>query len=473
MLKRGSKNAVFVRGDYKPAKLYKGTQLVAGWSPVTKAAPCAWDGTYNDFLDVTLTGKGEQNGTPTPDAPVPLAASECALTSKNAGGTKSSTLTKSNALRKIPGSDVEDTYVVNGDGTVTITRNVKVLTFYGDEPWAWSSNVYLDADGTQVGTSCYISSNKIGELPGNTARWCNQYSCFPTAAPSGTPKYLPDTGFGIYLYSSDGSFAIFILPKAEIANLTAWRNHLAEQYAAGTPIEFWYRAATPETETISAADFATGTPTALKLRQVPGTDYKDTAKYLGSGKWEITRNVAEVKLADVSFSRTTDNGHYVLYAEVMHGLANATVSPNNNALKCGSNIAKGVTREQSWANAGPDNSICIGASSSSPGINTIRVRANQFESAAAFKTYLAALEDPAVIWYARATPAIEYVQLGELKTYPGYTALEVTGELLPEVTAGAKAADVTEPGVVQTGTELYIKSGVLVSQNEDRLTIGG
>lgn len=441
MLKRGSKNAVFVRGDYKPAKLYKGTQLVAGWSPVTKAAPCAWDGTYNDVLDVTLTGKGAQNGTPTPDAPVLLVASGCVLMSKNADGSKSSTIVKSNALRKIPGSDIEDTYVVNNDGTVTITRNVKVLTFYGDEPWAWSSNVYLDADGTQVGTSCYIVSNKIGELSGNTARWCSQYSCFPAAVPSGTPKYLPDTGFGIYLNSSSYSLAVFILPKAEIANITAWKNHLAEQYAAGTPIEFWYRAATPETETISAAEFAAGTPTTLKLRQVPGTDYKDTARYLGSGKWEVTRNVAEVTLADVSFSRVTDNGHYALASEFTHGLANMTAYPSANALVCGSNIAKGVTREQSWANAGPDNSICIGASSSSSGINTIRVRANQFESAAAFKTYLAALEDPAVIWYARATPAIEYVQLGELKTYPGYTALEVTGELLPEVTAGAKVAD--------------------------------
>ena len=226
MLKRGSKNAVLVRGDYKPAKLYKGTQLVAGWSPVTKAAPCAWDGTYNDFLDVTLTGKGEQNGTPTPDTPVPLAASECGLTSKNADGSKSSTIAKSNALRKIPGSDVADTYVVNGDGTVTITRNVKVLAFYGDEPWVWSSNVYLDADGTQVGTSCYIRSDKIGELSGNTARWCNQYSCFPAAIPSGTPKYLPDTGFGIYLNNSDFSLAIFILPKAEIAG-ASWRASLA------------------------------------------------------------------------------------------------------------------------------------------------------------------------------------------------------------------------------------------------------
>ena len=189
------------------------------------------------------------------------------------------------------------------------------------------------------------------------------------------------------------------------------------------------------------------------------------------GKWEITRNVAEVKLADVSFSRAKDNGHYALSGEFTHGLANMTSYPSSNALVCGSNIAKGITRNQSWADAGPDNSICI--SDSSSGANTIRVRANQFESGAAFKTYLAALEDPAVIWYARATPAIEYVQLGELKTYPGYTALEVSGDFLPEVTAGAKVADVTEPGVVQTGTELYIRSGVLVSQNEDRLTIGG
>lgn len=49
---------------------------MAGYADVSKAAPASWDGTYDDVMGVTATGRGKQDGTPTPTAPVPLVAAE-------------------------------------------------------------------------------------------------------------------------------------------------------------------------------------------------------------------------------------------------------------------------------------------------------------------------------------------------------------------------------------------------------------
>ena len=60
MLYRGAKPGAVYRGAYKPGRLYKGTQLVAGYVDVSKAAPASWDGTYDDVVGVAATGKGKQ-----------------------------------------------------------------------------------------------------------------------------------------------------------------------------------------------------------------------------------------------------------------------------------------------------------------------------------------------------------------------------------------------------------------------------
>lgn len=587
MLKRGSKNAVFVRGDYKPAKLYKGTQLVAGWSPVTKAAPCAWDGTYNDFLDVNLAGKvsgynesfsvnlfcplgaisagnatgdalitdyrrsaeaqgnswttpgtvNQNNGrivefpgikippgaytiafdvdvlddqstaaftavviqskngseywgttfsytasghysfnsttqypiyflmftlnssrirvynimvvpqgtdtsvyvpwevlAPTPTNFQQLIPSECGLTSKNSGGNKTSTIVKSNALRKIPGSDVEDTYVVNNDGTVTITRNVKVVQLTGTENWSAGSNPFVDADGNTVGRMYFVWSSGIGEYNWNLYRWCDRYNCYPNESYTVgvSPRPMPDTGYGVYTNNPGyPSLVCFVVPSTDYAGVSAWTNYLKAQNAAGTPVTLWVRAAAPATETMSIADFESGVPTTIQLREVPEIGVRDTAKYLGSGKWEVTRNVAEVNLTDLSWSTVFDQ----LYATV----PNAAPDADSNAYTCKSNAFYGMTRNQIWyagAN-GTQNAFCLSG-------KNLRLVYPAKPTPTEFKTWLqemAAAGTPVIVWYQLETPITEYLQLGELKTYPGYTALEVTGELLPDVTAGAKVSD--------------------------------
>ena len=72
----GAHRAKLCRGDWRPATLYKGGQYIAGAvdsAPVT--LPGAIEDTYNDHVMLTALGKGRQDSTPTPDTPVPIAAS--------------------------------------------------------------------------------------------------------------------------------------------------------------------------------------------------------------------------------------------------------------------------------------------------------------------------------------------------------------------------------------------------------------
>lgn len=60
----GDKQAVLYKGDYQPAALYKGGQMVAGYDEQTyTGTEIAVADTYNDFADVTAIGKAKQTQT--------------------------------------------------------------------------------------------------------------------------------------------------------------------------------------------------------------------------------------------------------------------------------------------------------------------------------------------------------------------------------------------------------------------------
>lgn len=60
--------------DYKPVEVRRNNIKLAGWLPSTKTgALLAFDGTYNDTVEsLTVPGRFTQNGTPSPDNPVPV-----------------------------------------------------------------------------------------------------------------------------------------------------------------------------------------------------------------------------------------------------------------------------------------------------------------------------------------------------------------------------------------------------------------
>lgn len=235
MLYRGAKPGALYRGAYKPGALYRGTQLIAGYADAAKDAPASWDGTYDDVMGVTATGKGRQDGTPTPSAPVPLVASEGSLTASGRTGTTPTVTLPT--LRAIPGSDIRDTLTYIGGGQWQVTRRVGVVQLTGTETWT------------------------VGGLRADKADWYYQ-----------SPN-LPDA-----VDSSVSSSACTHYPSALIANnqtrqgcgivwrairvrwgdppdgTDAWKAFLAAQAAAGTPMTVWYTMAAPTTETVALGE---------------------------------------------------------------------------------------------------------------------------------------------------------------------------------------------------------------------------
>lgn len=221
MLHRGTKPGALYKGVYKPGKLYKGTQLVAGYVDVSKAAPASWDGTYDDVMGVTATGKGKQDGAPTPSAPVPLVAAEGALTASGRTGTTPTTVTLP-VLRAIPGTDIRDTAAYIGGGQWQVTRNVGVTVVDGETvkftenaggwwqlPWHSSPGALHNTDG----------SNNVGlKIRAN-----GSYEFFYT---------LPDWSAAVGIESVD-----------ELNTL-----------CQATAMTIWYALATPATETLTLGE---------------------------------------------------------------------------------------------------------------------------------------------------------------------------------------------------------------------------
>lgn len=236
MLYRGTKPAALYKGAYKPGRLYKGTQLVAGYEDVSKTAPAIWDGTYDDVMGVTATGKGRQDGTPTPSAPVPLVAAEGSLTASGRTGTTPTTVTLP-TLRAIPNSEIRDEIAYIGGGQWKVTRRVGVVQFAGTENWT------------------------IGGLQADKADWYYQ-----------APTLMDAVNTDV----SDSACTHY--PQALIANnqtrqgcgvvwravrvrwgdppdgTDAWIEFLAAQAAAGTPMTVWYTLAAPTTETVTLGE---------------------------------------------------------------------------------------------------------------------------------------------------------------------------------------------------------------------------
>lgn len=469
MLKRGSKNAVFMRGDYKPAKLYKGTQLVAGWSPVTKTAPCAWDGTYNDFLDVTLKGAGKQDV----PAPVNLFSMQAVIQAGNCTDiTIASDRLSASALGNTGSVDPGNLWYANGwltfyaagaipAGSYTLALDLEIL-----EDGATSERyIYARRDDFEIMQAFALPKTRSGHLT-FAMEIAQPLTSLTVTLNSSKLKVSnimvvqPGTNTDTYIpYSVSG-------PK--------WDAPVALQAGSGT-LKSRSRDGAKQSEVVLPV-----------LRAIPGTGIRDTAEYLGGGSWRVTHNVCALELSgSESWTKggdktDADGVQYSVFWMYARQKLDVPEANNTRAIRVCSHLPCYRTY---WAPGFPEGSAFSADGSGLyhnaggyPQMFGLTFKKADISTLEQFKAWLAAQQaagTPVTIWYQRETPVTETLALGELKTYPGYTALEVTGALLPDVTAGAKAADVTDAGVVQSGTELYIRSGVLVSQNEDRLTIGG
>lgn len=381
MLHRGTKPAALYRGAYKPGALYRGTQLIAGYEDAAKAAPASWGGTYDDVMGVTAQGRGKQDGTPTPSAPVPLVAAEGSLTASG----RNMLMTN------------RETYQMNG---ITVERL---------------------ADGRY-----HISGTPTAE----SSLWLSYEISLPLSAGTYTLAQTPaaDELDVRVLLLPGWKQEFFVLTEA--TTITGCYINVPPS-AVGQELDFVYG---PQLERGGTAHpyrpYAVPTTVTLPtLRAIPGTDIRDTLAYIGGGQWQITRRVGVVQLDGTE--TWTVGGLRADKADWYYQSPNLPDAVDNSVSSSGCThypyalIANNQTRQGCgivWR------AICVRWGDPPDGTDTWK----------AFLAAQAAAGTPVTVWYTLAAPITETVTLGELPSYPVHTELAVSGDYPPDITGTVK-----------------------------------
>lgn len=166
---------------------------------------------------IGLKGNTTQNGTPTPDNPVPVVG---------VGDLD-------NGNYKIPilcGGVTTDVYL----GEVPTTRYIKKLVLTGEESGTWSQNPTITTGNAFYNEQSTIfpnySPNKIG--------YCTHFATTTSSA----------VREGVY-WGANINFITDI--NDNIDTSAKWKQYIAAQYAAGTPVTVWYVLATSTTGIIN------------------------------------------------------------------------------------------------------------------------------------------------------------------------------------------------------------------------------
>lgn len=396
MLYRGTKPGAVYRGAYKPGKLYKGTQLVAGYADVAKAAPASWDGTYDDVVGIAAQGRGKQQ------------------TYRGVNLLDDAAMKMySNWRDDIPGTTGINMgfVIVNEPGTYT-------LSWTQPEDGSFPNFFYLyvvDADGKN--DDFYLTTSKVVNLS------------YTIVVPTGGYAYVRLTGIG-----SEVAFQAAIAKIATIQLETGSTATAYEPYVGGQPSPSPdYPQPLVAAEGALTASGRTGTtPTTVTLpvlRAIPGSDIRDTLAYIGGDQWQVTRRVGVVQLTGtetwvVGGTLADKSDWYYVSAKLPDA-----VDSSNAACACTHYPHKEIANKNTQQGVG----IVW---------REIRVRwGDPPDDTAAWKAFLAAqaaVGDPVTVWYALATPTTETLTLGELPSYPVHTALAVSGDFPPDVTGTVK-----------------------------------
>jgi len=172
--------------------------------------------TYNAAVQpyVSATGTVVQNGTPTPENPIyPTFYRQGDM-----------------ILRKV--GDYADSYDAT---THKITRRVGVKTLNGTETWS----------RTDIRAALEFSDSALG---GVWAPYCTHYQAYSGIV---TINDMPDNSCKI----NSGTRITLIKDTTHNTSLDEWKQFLAAQYAAGTPVTVYYPLATPTEEDWSATTY--------------------------------------------------------------------------------------------------------------------------------------------------------------------------------------------------------------------------
>ena len=116
-------------------------------------------------------------------------------------------------------------------GSCQSTRRIKKRVLTGDESWTKSDIAFYT-----------FIQNAITYGLRLTTLFCSHYQCIDDGR-----SYNDTPNNTVYSGGSAGSgYSIYFKTDA-YSNVDAWKQWLADQYAAGTPVTVWYVLATPET----------------------------------------------------------------------------------------------------------------------------------------------------------------------------------------------------------------------------------
>lgn len=250
MLYRGAKPGAVYRGAYKPGRLYKGTQLVAGYVDVSKAAPASWDGTYDDVVGVAATGKGKQQ---TYSGAQLLDISTCTINS-----VKPYNLT------------------ITRDGDVVRIQSTAVSGDVGG--WysfvlLWSPNADLSGKGYVI--TPFLLQGSIEKVYGL--------------------RNAEETSIACVLILTEGEAVdVALRLMVSVDTPTAY-----EPYVGGkpSPSPDYPQPLVAAEGSLTASGRTGTTPTTVTLptlRAIPGSDIRDTLAYIGGGQWQVTRRVGVI-----------------------------------------------------------------------------------------------------------------------------------------------------------------------------------
>lgn len=303
MLYRGTKPGALYKGVYKPGKIYKGTQLVAGYADVSKAAPASWDGTYDDVVGVAAQGRGKQ---------------------QTYSGVQ---LLNTPAIRQSAAQNGIN-WTINADGSVTASGVSTETSFWGEAvSFDKSKLLYLPA-----GQYCFTGS------AGQVGVYFFGYYDDGIRTPE---IYVSIGSYNTYVFSQPVWITVqaYVSGAGKTVEETIYPMIVAgstptayEPYVGGQPSPSPdYPQPLVAAEGALTASGRTGTtPTTVTLpvlRAIPGTDIRDTLAYIGGGQWQVTRRVGVIgSYAGESVGNTwaSSTGQLTTGAVVWYALATPT-----------------------------------------------------------------------------------------------------------------------------------------------------
>lgn len=347
---------------------------------------------------IDAEGWSLQNGTPSPDNPIEI-----------------QNYTQGNMILRGIG-DYKDVY---NSSTKTITRKIGVKVFDGTEDWLWSDNANAPARLTVPET---ISVSHTDNAP----FICSHFESTFWDNLTISTRTIPYIAVNQTTNASVRRMVFTVRWNENITDLESWKQFLADQYSAGTPVVVYYPLATETTETWNDVVYMEGVQETIAVGNSSAS--------------------AEYLLKTTSYGRTFTDQHDLVRGTVLRNCQIFVVtgqestiayvdSPTTQASRFRLSLSNmyylsGVSDGSPCLTSHFEGKLARGAYGTCYSYRTnIMFLWTYGATTQEFKTWLAAqyaAGTPVIVIYPLATPVVEHVNPQALNTVAGTNTLEIT-----------------------------------------------